>query len=200
MLGDWQKLLSFWFGELQDGIADDEHRKMWFASTPEHDTQCSSQFGPLLGPAAAGDLAHWLDTARGRLAFIILCDQMPRNIYRGSADAFAWDQLALAASREGIVMGVDKDLTWDERPFFYMPFEHSEDLIDQHTCVGLFSGLLDEAPDAHKEAMKGTLRFAVHHREIIEQFGRFPHRNQVLKRQNSPAETAFLADHGGFGQ
>lgn len=197
---EWQTLLDFWFGELTDGLAADETRAQWFQPNPNFDAQCSAEFGPLLAPAAAGALHDWLEEPRGRLAFIILTDQLPRNIYRGKAEAYAWDALALDAARAGITTGSDRELGWDERSFFYMPFEHSEDILDQHLAVGLFSKLRDESPGNIKNTTGNNLRFAQQHRDIILRFGRFPHRNAVLRRKSSPAEAAFVAAGDGFGQ
>ena len=209
---DWQALLAFWFGPLDDGLAAPDQRALWFAPNPDFDAQCSANFGPLLAPAAAGEpsvpdtlaaageLRDWLDEPRGRLAFIILTDQIPRNVYRGTAQAYDWDPLALKAARDGVASGADRSLSWDERAFFYMPFEHSEDILDQHLAVGLFTHLRDESPKAIRSTTGNSLRYAQQHRDIIVRFGRFPHRNGVLRRTSSAAEAAFVAESNGFGQ
>ena len=195
----WTALLSFWFGELNDGVADDAHRKRWFEVDPEFDAACG-QFAPLLDGARDERLNAWLVSPQGTLAFILLTDQLPRNIHRGSADAFAWDGLARTAAVDGIRQRQDRDLGWDERSFFYLPFEHSEDLLDQHTAVGLFSALRDEAPKSQRQAMGNSLRFAQKHRDVIARFGRFPHRNAALRRASDAEEAAFVAAGEGFGQ
>lgn len=200
MTEEWHALLEFWFGAQSDGLADKNRREQWFAPNPAFDAQCSASFGPLLAPAAAGELRDWLEQPRGRLAFIILTDQIPRNVYRGTAEAYDWDPLALKAARDGIVEGVDKELGWDERSFFYMPFEHSEDILDQHLAVGLFTYLRDTSPKGIRDITGNGLRYAQQHRDIIVRFGRFPHRNEVLKRASTAAEKAFVADSDGFGQ
>ena len=197
---EWQPLLDFWFGTLVDGVAQADKRQQWFQPNPNFDAQCSAQFGPLLALAVAGDLDDWLVTARGRLAFIILTDQMPRNIYRGSAQAYAWDALALQAARKGIGLKNDRALGWDERSFFYMPFEHAEDILDQHLAVGLFALIRDESPPELRNQYGNNLRHAQQHRDIILRFGRFPHRNIVLGRKSTADETAFVASGDGFGQ
>ena len=197
---DWAELLHFWFGDLENGFADAEHRQRWFESSASFDETCTTQFGHWLQAATTGALADWLAAPRSCLAFIVLCDQLPRNIYRGKAEAFAWDHLALKAAREAVTRGHDRELVWDERAFMYMPFEHSENLLDQHTAVGLFSHLRDESPKANKALTGNNLRFAQQHRDIIMKFGRFPHRNAVLGRISSPTEQAFTQAGDGFGQ
>jgi uncharacterized protein (DUF924 family) len=196
----WQPLLDFWFGPLIDGVAEADRRQQWFLAEPNFDAQCSAQFGPLLAPALAGELDDWLVKAHGRLAFIILTDQMPRNIYRGSAQAYAWDTKALQAAKDGVAAQADRELGWDERSFFYMPFEHAENLLDQHLAVGLFALMRDESPGELRNQTGNSLRFAQQHRDIILRFGRFPHRNAVLGRKSSAQEVDFVAGSDGFGQ
>jgi uncharacterized protein (DUF924 family) len=200
MLGvviEYLELLDFWFGELTEGVADDEHRTRWFVASSDFDQQCASRFGRLLNDVNAID---WGDSPRARLASIILYDQLPRNIYRGQREAFAHDQHALSVARCGVEQRADLELNLDERAFFYMPFEHSESLLDQHTAVGLFGGLRDAAPKPLRNQTGNSLRFAQQHRDIIVRFGRFPHRNSVLGRDSSPEELAFVAGGDGFGQ
>ncbi len=192
-------ILEFWFGSLSDGIADDNHRSRWYAVDAAFDEACAG-FKSLYEDLDAGILDAWLETPNDRLAYIILTDQLSRNIFRGTARAFATDNLALAASREGIELGADAGLGVDERCFFYMPFEHSESIIDQHTSVGLFSNLRDQHTGKHKEIAGQGLRYAHQHRDIIERFGRFPHRNGVLGRESTAEEAEFVADSDGFGQ
>jgi len=196
----WLPLLDFWFGELSDGLADNAHRHNWFEPAPEFDAACTQRFGHLLAPASAGALDDWLAHERGRLAFIVLNDQLSRNIHRGTARAYASDPAALQAAWDGVDQGVDRALSWDERSFFYMPFEHSERMLDQHLAVGLFSHLRDEAPKELRSAMGNSLRYAQRHRDIIKRFGRFPHRNDVLERASSEAELEYLTSASSFGQ
>lgn len=196
----WQPLLDFWFGPLVNGVAAADKRQRWFQPDADFDAQCSAQFGPLLAPALAGDLDDWLITAQGRLAFILLTDQMPRNVYRGQVLAYAWDTVALQAAREGVALRADRELAWDERSFFYMPFEHTENLLDQHLAVGLYALMRDESPRELRNQTGNSLRYAQQHRDIILRYGRFPHRNIVLGRESSVDEAAFVADSDGFGQ
>ena len=197
---DWQHLLDFWFGELVDGLADAQHRERWFTSSPAFDQACREQFADWLAMAADGRLDDWQQSAHGCLAFIVLTDQLPRNIYRGSAEAFAWDAQALQAARQGIERRLDLELALHERAFFYMPFEHSEAIVDQHLAVGLFTGLRDASAKGLRSITGDYLRFAQQHRDLILRFGRFPHRNDVLGRTSSAAERAAMADSDGFGQ
>ena len=193
-------LLDFWFGELQDGLAGDAQRAMWFNASDDFDQACHT-YEPALQLARAGALADWLNTTpTSLLAFVILCDQLPRNIYRGTSQAYAYDDLALQAAKQAVQTGADRALGWDQRAFLYMPFEHSESLLDQHTAVGLFSALRDQSQGAVKNIMGNNLRYAQQHRDIILKFGRFPHRNEVLGRASSEAEAAFVSAGSGFGQ
>ena len=195
----YAQLLNFWFGALEDGIAAEKTRANWFASAPAYDAECE-QFAPLLSDAAAGHLNHWTNEPRGRLAFVLLCDQIPRNVFRGTNQAYQFDNLALQTAKDGILQGSDLTLQWDERAFFYMPFEHSESLLDQHTAVGLFTKLRDDVPNHLNNMFGNTLRFAHKHRDIISRFGRFPHRNEVFTRTSTEEETEFLTAADHFGQ
>jgi len=162
--------------------------KRWFVQDAAVDAEIRDKFNSLYTAALAGSLGHWEDDASGALAHIILLDQFPRNMFRGSAAAFAADRLARAAAGRAIERGFDRQAVKAERPFFYLPYMHSEELADQERCCGLCRA----AEDA------GTLKFAELHADIIRRFGRFPHRNAVLRRVTTPEEQAFL-DGGGFG-
>ena len=194
----YNRILDFWFGELESGLAGAAHRKRWYKSTKALDAEIGERFGALLESAAERRLGDWFELPLGRLAFIVLCDQFPRNAFRGTAEAFAFDALALHAAKEGIHLGEDRSLEFDHRNFFYMPIEHSENLLDQHACVGLFSQHRDEAPADLKD--KVPLGYAHQHRDIIIRFGRFPHRNDALGRASTPEEQTYLADGHTFGQ
>ncbi len=198
-MSGYLELLEFWFGELTDGVASESHRKNWFATSVEFDQQCTQKFGSLLQEVEGGQLG-WSEEPRAQLAYIVLCDQMPRNIYRGRPEAFAYDSYALEAAKRGIEQGTDQQLELDERAFFYMPFEHSESILDQHTAVGLFTALRDSSPKHLRSQTGNSLRFAQQHRDIVVRFGRFPHRNSTLGRTSSTAEAAFVEDGDGFGQ
>ena len=199
VVSDAARLLRFWLGDLEDGMADAYHRARWFTPDPDFDDECR-RFGPWLEAAASRDLHEWHNTPQATLALIILCDQIPRNIFRGTAKAFGYDRIALRAATDGVACGVDRKLCWDERSFFYMPFQHSERILDQHLAVGLFTSLRDETPKHLRSTMGNSLRSAQQHRDIILRFGRFPHRNQALGRSSSNEEQQFLMHNDGFGQ
>jgi uncharacterized protein (DUF924 family) len=177
-----QDVLGFW---RQAG-----HAK-WFGKSAAFDDAIRLKFEPVHHRAAQGEYDAWADTAEGALALLILLDQFPRNLYRSSAHAYATDGKARAVARKAIAAGFDRRVEPMLAPFFYLPFEHSEDLADQDECVRL-CGL-------HKIATgdSETLKWAELHRDIIVRFGRFPHRNAALGRLTTPKEQAFL-DDGGF--
>jgi uncharacterized protein (DUF924 family) len=163
----------------------------WFARKDAFDQAIQLKFEPVHLAAARGEYMRWDETAEGALALLILLDQFPRNLYRRSAHAFATDPLARSIARRAIERGFDKAVEAELRPFFYLPFEHSESLDDQEKSVGLCQALAAETGDQE------TLKWAVLHRDIIARFGRFPHRNPMLGRQTTAEEQAFL-DDGGF--
>jgi uncharacterized protein (DUF924 family) len=159
----------------------------WFKADPAFDRQVRLRLLPAHEAAAAGTLDIWQRTATGALALCILLDQAPRNMFRGTPRAFATDAKARAVAHAAIANGMHRRIAPPMRAFFFLPFEHSESLEDQHRCVALFA----EAGDAD------GLRWAEMHRDIIASFGRFPHRNRILDRETQPEEQRFL-DEGGF--
>jgi len=163
----------------------------WFSKDRGFDEAIRLKFEPVHHAAARGEYDDWAQTAEGALALLLLLDQFPRNLYRGSAHAFATDPKARAVARQAIDDGFDKQVEAELRPFFYLPFEHSEDPEDQALSCRLCQAHLDETGDAE------TLKWAELHREIIDRFGRFPHRNPCFGRVTTPEEQAFL-DEGGF--
>jgi uncharacterized protein (DUF924 family) len=160
----------------------------WFDQDDAFDRAIRERFLGVHEAAARGERAAWEQSAEGALALIILFDQFPRNMFRGSPHAFATDPLARAVARRAIAAGFDQATDAKMRPFFYLPFMHSEFLADQDRCVALYAALGD--PDLSK--------YATGHRDIIAKFGRFPHRNRVLGRETTQDEQEFL-DGGGFG-
>jgi uncharacterized protein (DUF924 family) len=173
-------VLDFWFGELQP---DD-----WFNRKDATDAAIRKRFLDLWQAFREAIPAAAFLEPDAALAATIVLDQFPRNLFRGTADAFATDPLALAVARHALHSGFDKDLPHERRSFLYMPFMHSEALDDQDRCVALF------APDSDQ------VKYAIDHRDIIARFGRFPHRNQALGRKSTQEELAFLSGHEGFGQ
>jgi len=161
--------------------------KRWFEKDTAFDDEIRDRFLAVHEAAAAGKLAGWEQTAEGALALLILLDQFPRNMFRGQARAFATDLLARAITAGALVRGFDAQVPREMRSFFYLPFEHSEDLADQERSLALYKA----AGDAD------DLKWAELHADIIRRFGRFPHRNAVLGRATTSEEQAFL-DEGGF--
>ena len=159
----------------------------WFEKDDAFDADIRARFLDTYAAAAAGRLSQWEEDAENALALVIVLDQFPRNIFRGSARAFAADPLARAVAARAIQRGFDREVPVAERGFFYLPFEHSEALADQERCVALNRATGDA----------DALKWAELHADIVRRFGRFPHRNAVLGRATTPDEEAFL-DGGGF--
>ena len=180
-----QEILDFWFGrEGEEGYG--EFREAWFTKDPEFDREIRDRFEPIYEEAAAGGLDHWKSEARSCLALILVLDQFPRNMYRGDPRMYAADGKAREAARYAVEHAYDRELSPYERLFAYLPFEHSEELDDQRLSVELFRGLATEM------GSEDLLGYAVRHLEIVEQFGRFPHRNETLGRRTTPEEAEFL--------
>lgn len=194
-----RQVREFWFGKLPlTGQALTQRVKLWFPEDthPEDlkklDGMIRSRFGPLMLRAAEGALASWAGSPRRCLSLIILLDQFPRNIFRGTARAFATDQQALEATLSGMQSAADAALDVVERLFFYMPLQHSEVREVQDESVAAYRRLLTEAPEELRGIFAESLQWAEKHRLLIEKFGRFPHRNQVLRRANTPEEDVWL--------
>ncbi len=195
-----QILHRFWFGEPSAaGLPDEATRARWFRGGEAFDGECARSFGRLLDEALEGGLEEWLNELRSSLALVILLDQIPRNVCRGSARAFAGDRRALSIATARVDAGDDARLLPVERYFLYMPFEHAEDREAQERSVGLFRRLSAEAPAGGEALFAGGVRWAERHRAAIRRFGRFPARNAALGRDTTAEETAFLAEHpAGF--
>jgi uncharacterized protein (DUF924 family) len=189
-----EEILSFWFGD--DPQIPLQNAEQWWKKDPAFDKEIRVRFEATLQSALRGECDLWKETPRGRLAYIILFDQFSRNIYRNTPGAFAQDPLALAASLEGQERGMDRLLSYVERSFFYMPMMHSENREIQRRSTEAFRRLMEEAPAKLRENFEGGYYFAEKHREIIEHFGRFPHRNAILGRTSTPAEIEFLKQLG----
>jgi uncharacterized protein (DUF924 family) len=172
------EIVSFW----RDAGPD-----KWFKHDDAFDRTIRSRFLATHETAARGELSAWQSNVEGALALVILFDQFPRNMFRGTARAFAVDPLARAAARQAIARGFDQAVDPSLRQFFYLPFMHSEELADQNRCVELYTAL----------GNRDLTDYATGHRDIIARFGRFPHRNRILGRETTPLEQEFL-DGGGF--
>ncbi len=197
-----EQILSFWFGEIDaDGLAKQEQAKRWFQASAETDKLIRERFESDLQKAIQGQLTSWEQYPRGRLALIVLLDQFSRNIYRGTAQAFAQDELALSLCLQGIDIGHDLALQSIERTFYYLPMEHTENLEIQDKCVQHYEQLVASVPPATAKKLQSSLDHVISHRDIIARFGRFPHRNKLLGRASTAAEREYLSQGGAtFGQ
>lgn len=184
-------ILDFWFGRTDSAIYG-KSRREWFIKNTDFDYACRSSFLTLYQQAALGEVDSWKESPLGCLALIILLDQFPRNMFRDLPQAFATDGQALAYAKYAVKREYDRQLLPVQRWFVYLPFEHSESLEDQYRCIKLMSVLKD---DPETIAAK-TLEYSYRHLEVIQRFGRFPHRNNILGRPNTPEETEFLKQPG----
>ncbi len=181
-MADPETVLDFWLRSV--GV------KGWYEVNDAVDAEISAQFGGLWQEAHDGGLLHWVNEPRGALAYLILTDQFPRNMFRGDPRAFATDPLARAAASRAVTANWDQQIAPPERQFFYLPFEHSEDPADQAFAVDCFATRMDNPESAlHARA----------HQQIIKRFGRFPFRNAALGRSSTPEEENFMAQ-GGYGE
>ncbi len=190
------QILEFWFGD----VGPDGTDKAWFQSNDDHDQLIRDRFLEHLESVRQGAFESWQRRADSWLAYMLLTDQFPRNIFRGQAEAFAFDGLALSMAKRGIHDGLDSQLDPVKRVFAYLPLEHSEALDDQNLSCALFKVLLEVAPPESRDWLKSSLAFAEGHREIIVRFGRFPHRNAVLGRTSTQDELRYLESANRFGQ
>ncbi|WP_304619407.1 DUF924 family protein [Paracoccus sediminilitoris] len=174
------EVLDFWFS--------DQMQPYWFAKSDQIDAQIGQRFADTYQAAHDGQLDDWMTDADSALALCIVLDQFPRNMFRGSPRSFESNRIALDHARKALELGHDQAQDPTRRQFFYLPFMHSEDLADQTTSVRLYEDLGNQH----------SLHFAREHRDIVERFGRFPHRNAVLGRDSTPEEAVFLETHKGF--
>jgi uncharacterized protein (DUF924 family) len=197
-----EAILSFWFKEAELSAPQIDNRMdFWFSEDPVLDHEIEKEFADDVDAACAGSLNHWGAESRGRLALIILIDQFRRNIHRNTADAFANDRLALKLCVEGAMEKKDEGLTPIERVFFYMPLQHAESLKVQAKSVELYNRLAEVVSPTDRETFRTVAQFAELHKDIVDRFGRFPHRNQLLGREDTAEEAEYLAgDSPNFGQ
>lgn len=173
-----EQVLKFWYEELTP--------KDWFQKSEELDANITTRFKALLQQARLGECYTWRVTPEGRLAEIIVLDQFSRNIYRDTADAFAQDPMSLALAQEAVALGVDANMDLEQKSFLYMPYMHSESRLVHEQAVKLFD----------QPGLEEKLRFEIMHKEIVDRFGRYPHRNDILGRESTPEELAFLKQPG----
>lgn len=197
-----EEILAFWFGDLNGPYAfDAAAAPRWFQKDDDFDEEIRRRFGPLVEAAQRGELDEDRPSPRRRLAHVILLDQMSRNAFRDTPRMYAGDRRSLRLAKEGIASGDHEKLRFIERTFLYMPLMHSEAEEDQRECVRRWRGLISALPDDMKQGALGKLlenglRYAQRHEEIIVRFGRFPHRNEILGRETTPAEREFLKEEG----
>ncbi len=175
-----EEILKYWFS--------DKLKPYWFASTPELDAEMKDKFLTLWEQAKAGEKDHWKESGKGCLALCIVLDQLPLNMFRGDPRSFSTEQQAVEITKFSIRKGFDEQVSNDRVSFLYMPLMHSEKLADQNLAVASFE----------KANLVGNIRFAKHHRGIIEEFGRFPHRNKILGRESTQKELDYLASERAF--
>ncbi len=210
MSAPWHDILRFWFEDAAgDARGIDERVALWFgndaARRAQFDDEIRARFGDTIDAAVRGELDDWARDARGRLALILVLDQFPRNVHRGSGRAFSGDERALRLAIEGMANGADHLLDALERMFFYMPLQHAEDAAVQRQSVEIYRRLVQrlsaDVPEEVRELIVGVIGYAEMHRDIVVRFGRFPHRNALLGRRSTPAEREYLAGGAAdFGQ
>lgn len=190
-------ILDFWLGSLDArGWSPPEVAQRWFIATPEFDAAIRDRFEGTWQAIRSGRRDGWLESPRDLLAYVIVLDQLGRNMFRGTPAMFAGDDLARAATLKATGAGWDQDLATAERCFLYMPLMHSERLEDQEHCVALFDALRLTADPSLAPTLSRNLEFAVRHRDIVQRWGRFPHRNATLGRPSTEEERAFLQTPG----
>ena len=190
-----ETILDFWFGsDADDAMVAKQRSDLWWTKNKATDDEIRHRFENYVILADSEQLKDWLTTPRGRLALIILCDQFPRNIYRDTARAFSCDEKALTWCIEGLERKIDRELRPIERVSFYLPLEHAEFIEPQDLSVKYFRELVLEVDPEQKTLFEGYLHYAIQHRQIIERFGRFPHRNRLLSRESTKEEMEFLKE------
>lgn len=199
---DIRRVLDFWFS---DGAMDqptiDSRLDRWFSADDDFDALIRQEFGPLVDRASKGALNSWAEEPEGRLALILLLDQFRRNIYRSTPKAFSRDAQAVKLCVEGAATGAYKTLTALQQVFYFMPLQHAESLRIQQRSVKIYEGLLAGVSETLKATFATFAQFAELHHDIIAAHGRFPHRNRILGRPDTPDEAAYLESAGtSFGQ
>lgn len=199
-MNEIEQVLDFWFGACgPDGALDRARQKMWFSAGRQYDAKIRRKFGKLHRRASRGELEEeWAATPRGRIALIVVLDQFSRHIHRGTPAAFAQDPTAQRLAMNGVEQRMDRELIPAHRAFFYLPLEHAEDIKLQRLSTRSFERLASEVAPAWRKEYAGFADYAGHHRDIVERFGRFPHRNKVLGRVSTPEELEFLEQPGSY--
>ncbi len=175
-----EEIIAFWFSE--------PVKRLWFNANPSFDRLLRVNYLEAYEIARSGHLSSWQQQAEGSVALTILLDQFPLNMFRGEARSFATEEEARRVAKNAIKLGFDRALTDDQKIFIYMPFMHSESMDDQNYAVKLFENA----------QLTDNLKYATHHRDIIQRFGRFPHRNKILGRESTPEELEYLKSKDAF--
>lgn len=197
-----KNVLDFWFGNRPVSLDDHQSRmKIWFSSDADFDYDIERRFGKLVSTARRGAFDSWSEDPENCLALILILDQFPRNLYRGQAGAFSSDKVALTLTQGLISSGAIDHMGCSEQGFALMPYQHSEDFDVQEEGLQAYKRLAEKAPAEWRSLMDGYASFAKQHLDIIQRFGRFPHRNAALGRVSTDEETDYLNDNGQrFGQ
>jgi len=197
-----QQIHDYWFGPADDWqqvLKDNAQR--WFGGGEAMDSEIRNQFATTLESAQGGELDEWQDSIIGVMALVLLTDQFPRHIHRGKTQAFAYDSLSLNSCLRGIDRGIDSAMSPVQQVFFYLPLQHAEDLQAQARSIEMMELRSGQCGEEFKAFMENSLDYARQHHDIIQRFGRFPHRNQILNRANTEEEQNFLdAGADRFGQ
>lgn len=198
---EYQQVLDFWFDDCHSDPAKcDEMAKLWYGGGPELDERVIEKFGKVYDRACSDSLSSWGKTAEGALALVIVLDQFSRQIHRSTPLAFAQDPMARAIAIRTVEHGLDEELSIPGRLFLYHPFQHSEFLDDQEYGVSVTEQLLSECPAMWQDYVKESLKYFEEHRDIIQEFGRFPHRNEILGRESTHKELEFMQSASSYGQ
>lgn len=196
-----REILDFWIGDAKRSAdAARARNALWFKKSDTTDASIRAKYSGLPDVLKGGLAIEWAnDSAEGRLAAIVALDQFPRNMFRGTARAFQYDGVALMLAKSGIELGQDEKLSEIERKFFYLPLEHSEDAADQVQSVYRYTLLAQQCGDEFRQICADALSYAKKHQEVIDRFGRYPHRNECLERSSTPEELEFIQTPGsGF--
>jgi uncharacterized protein (DUF924 family) len=195
-----QEVVEFWFGHDAADRSDSEiagrQSGLWWGKDAATDRTIRDRFGDLVPSAGRGALDDWKATDQGWLALILLTDQFTRNVYRDTPAMFGFDDVALALCKDGLDAGIDDRLRPIQCVFFYLPLEHSEDRADQARCVALMRALAQSVAAEERAVFSGFVDYALAHQRIVDRFGRFPHRNEILGRESSAEEIEFLRQPG----
>ena len=194
---DIEDIMDYWFGHGSTTKQISERQKaLWWSKQDRIDKEITDRFHGMTQQVATGNLKEWEHSPRGLLASILCVDQFPRNMFRNTPVAFAYDHIAIRLANRLLEMAWDQQLRIIERTFAYLPFEHSENMDDQNRSVTLYADLLQSVAGEEREVIQDSYQFALKHQEIIARFGRFPHRNRILGRRSSKSETQFLQQPG----